>query len=197
MPQHKSASWRKACSILAENCLSGCGHRWHARGNRAHLAVAVLHARDELLEKVSCFILGKAACLHDSVEQLAARSIFHGNAEVRACQEHLLRAQQTLAVPQHDSSPHLNGASTRPFQQELAQRAMTPSAGPHLSEADYVGVEKRPVVDQLPLHILVDLRGQVPTVYNKTSRPQQPRRHTAVPRRRPFLAKRSPSPRAR
>lgn len=54
-----------------------------------HLSVAPRHPRDELLEEVAGFILAEPVGLDDTIEQLAARGILHGDAKVGAGQEDL------------------------------------------------------------------------------------------------------------
>ncbi len=67
--------------LAAESC-SACRRR-------AHLAVAVVDARDQLLEEEAGLVLGEAPRPHNAVKELAARCILHHDRQVRSRQKHL------------------------------------------------------------------------------------------------------------
>lgn len=54
------------------------------------VVVAVLNARNDLVEEVSGFIRGEAASGHNVVEQLATRHEFHDDKDVRGRIDHFV-----------------------------------------------------------------------------------------------------------
>lgn len=146
-----------------------------------HRLVAVVHPADQLLEEVACLVLTEATCLDDAVKQLPTSCILHDYAQVggrevqlqdnrQAMRQHGLR-QRTGATAAllrchcnslQDREIHRLGS----FSQAAAVlRNFSCGAGqalpwlvPDLFEADYVGIQQHPVVENLSFHILVHLQ---------------------------------------
>ncbi len=51
--------------------------------------MAVVDARDQLLEEIPRLVLGEPACLDDAVKELPPRRVLHGYAQVRRGEEDL------------------------------------------------------------------------------------------------------------
>jgi hypothetical protein len=78
----------------------------------------------------------------DALEELPSRSVLHGDGKVSRREDNL-RGRRSIQ---------------RDIGRRERERVCTARSRHHLLEPDDVGVPQRPVVDDLPLHVLVDLQ---------------------------------------
>ncbi len=119
-----------------------------------HRLMAIVHARDQLLKEVAGLILGEPSCFDDALKELTTSSILHDDTQVCGSQEHLRRTIQ--------SSERLSTSPNEPLFEPpsglmLPGYAKLCSHDTDLLEADDVDVVQHAMVDDLPLHVPIDL----------------------------------------
>ena len=95
----------------------------------------------------------------DAVEELPAGGVLHDDGEMRRRQNNLKNRKQKARQNSFFASFH----DITIEDGDTASKAIVSSfvvIFTHLLEADDVGVPQRPVVDDLPLHVLIDLRAR-------------------------------------
>ena len=80
-------------------------------GGGPYLAVAVLHARYELLKEVASLILREAPCLNNPIKQFAPSCVLHNDSQVCVGHKHLHRLRLLRAWTRgRDTLSTANGA---------------------------------------------------------------------------------------
>lgn len=117
--------------------------------------MAVVEADDELLEKPARLVLPQPVLLDNKLEHVAAGRKLHRYAQVRGRQEHLRTAHRQCG--RWVANVRTAAPSASPVV-VLPPPGLASGRPTHLPELHDVRVDEAPVVDDLALHVLGDLR---------------------------------------